>query len=172
MGLIGIMLHCYGMVDAGIAQGKGKEKVRNYLLTNGYAAANEEHKVAQIQNLLADYHLGIISYDELIEKIQDSNLSKLEIDDFVKTYLTDEQYQKYLKLKEDNDNNMRKVGGHINGALVGAGTGIVMVSGAAAADAAIKIKKKRDEKNAKKEEAKKLKQEQLAKPAAEDCLDA
>jgi len=161
VGLLGVMVHGYGVAESGIQRDASQDALTQHLTVNGYHAANYENKAAQVIKLIAEYKAGIISYDELATRAKDENLSELDVDLFVKHNLDNEQYQEYLALKKDTLNKQDKLEGHGKGALISVTTALVMASGVIATGAAINFKKKRAEKKAKQKEERKIRQEKL-----------
>ncbi len=95
-------------ITEGIAsenRGKINEQINELKATSGYIAADYEYKSSQIGKLMQDYSLGLIEDGDLVEKIKAENLTELDFDKYAKNYFTEQEYNKYLKIKEANIKN-------------------------------------------------------------------
>ncbi len=70
-------------------------------LGKSYAKANKEFKEKQIELLLRDFRLGLLTEQQLREKAQKVELTDLDVDKYAKKHLSEEQLKKYSKIKEE-----------------------------------------------------------------------
>ncbi len=78
------------------------KNAKNQILeTNGYSDANQEYKQQQIEKLVNDYNIGLISKKELKKKCYDENLLPLDVETFAHHNLSKEQLIAYENLKEE-----------------------------------------------------------------------
>jgi len=101
-----------GVVTSAVMQGmaceeatKINEKTNKLKVTSGYTAASFEFKNQQIAKLMQDYSLGLMSDQDLVERIREDNLSELDFDVYAKNHFNDKEYQDYLSLKEETAKN-------------------------------------------------------------------
>ena len=101
-----------GAIGAAAMQGIASEqkaiintKTNNLKATSGYVASNFEYKNNQITKIMQEYSLGLLSEEDLVNRIKEENLNELDFDTYAKTHFDDVEYQRYLKLKEDTAQN-------------------------------------------------------------------
>ena len=86
-------------------EAKINQQVNNLKSTSGYTASNYEYKSNQITKLMQDYSLGLLSDNDLDERMKEENLTELDFDTYAKNRFSDKEYQEYLRLKEENAKN-------------------------------------------------------------------
>ncbi len=129
VGVVAMLAHGGGAIDAAISRNQLDSDLNHLMTVNGYHEANYNHKSRQINALVQDYSMGIITREELTEKIKDNNLTELDFDTFAENFLAQDRYDEYIRLKGQFEDEKSSVTGNGRGALVNVAIALVAASG-------------------------------------------